>query len=103
VGVVFGLRVPGWLPAGSTSAIAAAGGTASGILVLFGLLRLRSNPEKGFLWFKRAVLVNVFITQIFLFYSSQLAALSGLGMNLLFYAGIDFVLREHLAAETSRR
>lgn len=43
--------------------------------------------------------MNIFITQIFLFYSSQLAALSGLGLNLLFYAGIDYALRKDLTSD----
>lgn len=97
LGVVFGLVRPGWLPLGDTSGISIAGTLASGIMVLLGIPTLGKSRQKAFLWFKRAVLVNIFITQIFLFYASQLAALYGLGMNLLFYAAIDYVLREHLA------
>lgn len=98
LGALVGISVPGWVPLGSTSGFSLAGGIASGAMVLVGLLFLRRSQKKAFQWFRRAVLVNVFITQIFLFYSSQLAALSGLGLNLLFYAGIDYAIRKNLTS-----
>ncbi len=99
LGAVVGVSLPGWLTLGSTSGLSLAGGIASGAMVLVGLIFLRRSPKRAFQWFRRAVLVNIFITQIFLFYSSQLAALSGLGLNLLFYAGIDYALRKDLTSD----
>ena len=95
--MVFGLEKPGWLPLANTSGISLAGVFAGGVMVLAGLLVLKRSARRAFLWFKRAVLVNIFITQIFLFYASQLTALYGLGMNLLFYSVIEHVLREYLS------
>ncbi len=95
--MVFGVEKPGWLPLANTSGMSLVGVFAGGVMVLVGLMVFRRSARRAFLWFKRAVLVNVFITQIFLFYASQLTALYGLGMNILFYTGIDYVLREHLS------
>jgi len=97
LGMVLGVAKPGWLPLADASGISLAGVFASGAMVFLGLTAFRRARHKAFLWFKRAVLVNIFITQIFLFYASQLTAIYGLGMNILFYAGIDYVLREHLS------
>lgn len=97
LGMVFGVAKPGWLPLADTSGISLAGVLAGGVMVLVGLIAFGGSGRRAFLWYKRAVLVNIFITQIFLFYASQLTALYGLAMNVLFYAGIDYALREHLS------
>lgn len=97
LGMIFGLINPRWMPFENTSGYSLAGVFVSGVFVLLGLFFLHRSAGTAFLWFKRAVLVNVFISQIFLFYASQLTALFGLGVNLLFYAGIDYVLREQQA------
>ncbi len=92
--VAFGLLSQGWIPFSDVSGFSMAGVLASGILVLLGLFMLRRSLLAGFYWFRRAVLVNIFVTQVFLFYASQMTAVFGLGLNLLFYAGIDSVIRE---------
>jgi hypothetical protein len=94
LGVFFGITGPGWLPGGDTSGISIIGNVASGLMVLAGLLVLRAKPLRAFLWFKRSVLVNIFITQIFVFYRSQLTAVWGLAVNLVFYAAISYHLRK---------
>ncbi len=97
LGIIFGLISSGWVLSGETSGYALIGTFVSSCMVLYGVLSFRKSIFLAFLWFKRAVLVSIFITQIFLFYHSQLAALWGLGVDLIFYAGIETYLRKQVS------
>lgn len=92
---ILGWISPGWIPTKNVSGLSIIGGFFSSILVLAGLLVLKSSRNKAVHWFKRAILVNIFVTQVFLFYQSQLTAIWGLIINLLVYACIDYYLRHH--------
>ena len=92
---ILGWINPGWVPMENTSGISLTGAFLSSILVFLGLLVLKSSRRKAVHWFKMAVLVNIFVTQVFLFYQSQLTALWGLIIDLLVYACIDYYLRNH--------
>lgn len=92
---ILGWINPGWLPLENVSGISLSGAGVSSILVLMGLLALKSSRRKAVHWFKLAILVNIFVTQVFLFYQSQLTALWGLIIDLLVYACIDYYLRNH--------
>lgn len=99
---ILGWINPGWIPTRNVSGLSLVGGLFSSMLVLTGLLVLKSSRIKAVHWFKRAVLVNIFVTQVFLFYQSQLTAVGGLIINLLVYVCIDYYLRKHLAEEKTR-
>lgn len=60
---------------------------------------MRTSRRKAVHWFKLAVMVNIFLTQVFLFYQSQLTAIWGLLIDLLVYACIDYHLRNHPVGE----
>ncbi len=92
---ILGWINPDWVPMENVSGISLTGAGISSILVLIGLLMLKSSRRKAVHWFKLAVLVNIFVTQVFLFYQSQLTALWGLIIDLLVYACIDYYLRNH--------
>ncbi len=92
---ILGWINPGWVPLKNVSGLSVAGAFSSGLLVLRGLVALKSSRRKAVSWFKRAVLVNIFVTQVFLFYQSQLTALWGLLIALLVYVCIDYYLRNH--------
>lgn len=98
-----GIEGPSWLPTRDTSGLAIVGMIISGLLVAVGVVVLRRSSLRGFVWFKRAVLVNIFITQIFLFGRSQLTAVWGLAANLVFYAGIERLIRSQTDGLQSRR
>ncbi len=95
LGMIFGLITHRWFMGEETSGYALIGTVVSGCLVVMGVFALRRSLVKAFQWFKRAVLVSIFITQIFLFYHSQLAAIGGLAVDLLFYSAIENFLRKH--------
>lgn len=95
LGAMFGLVNRGWLPFEDVSGFALVGAASSSTLVLTGLLRARRSREEAAHWLRRAVLVSIFVTQIFLFYRSQLTAIWGLGVNLLVYAVISSYIRRN--------
>lgn len=92
---ILGWINPGWIPTKNVSGLSLVGGFSSSVLVITGLLVLKSSRNKAVHWFKRAILVNIFVTQVFLFYQSQLTAIWGLIINLLVYSCIDYYLRHH--------
>ncbi len=94
LGIIIGVIHPEWMPMEDSSGISIIGIFLSGVMVFVGVLLLRTSLYHAFLWFKRAILVSIFITQIFLFYHSQLTAIWGLAVDLLFYAGIETYLRK---------
>ncbi|MFL5663331.1 MAG: hypothetical protein ACJ8BW_18605 [Ktedonobacteraceae bacterium] len=67
----------------------------SSILIVVGALFLRKSPLQAYLWFKRAILVSIFLTQVFLFYTQQLVALGALAVNLLVLGALNALIRTH--------
>jgi len=94
-GILLGWVDPDWLPLRSLSGLSLAGAVLSGSVVIVGLFRLRSSRRSAVHWFKRAILLNIFVTQVFIFYQSQLTAIWGLGIDLLVYVCIDYYIRLH--------
>jgi len=79
-----------------TSAVATIGQLASTIvgaaLVGRGVLSLRNSRTAAYHWFMRGLLVWILVTQIFVFYSSQLAGLGGLVVDLVAFGSLQFAL-----------
>ena len=60
-----------------------------------GIWFLRTSRLKACLWFKRSVLINIYITQIFVFYHSQHTGLGWLAIFLfLYFALLLMITRE---------
>jgi hypothetical protein len=76
---------------------------ASGLCVLVGAWRLRRRSRiSGYRWFMRAVLISIFVFQVFAFYYAQFAALGGLVFDLLLYAALSYMIRrEQVEAEVA--
>jgi hypothetical protein len=98
---ILGWIDPDWMPTDNVSGFALAGAFISGAMVLAGLLILRSSTAAAVHWFKRAILVSIFVTQVFLFYQSQLTAIWGLVFDLIVYICIDYYLRNNRTVEIS--
>ncbi len=61
----------------------------SALLVARGVLRLRDGRRAGaYRDFERALLVAIFVTQVFAFVESQFGAVFGLAVDLLLLAGL---------------
>src|SRR5258707_7684597 len=67
----------------------------SNIMILIGILFLRRSRLAAYTWFKRAVLVSIFLTPVFLFYTQPLGALEGLLVNLIVLAVFNYFIRNH--------
>lgn len=65
---------------------------AGALLVLRGVVSLPRSRVAAYVWFTRGLLVWMLISQVFVFYSSQLAGLLGLAIDLVAYAALRFAL-----------
>ena len=66
---------------------------ASAAFIIIGLCLMRRSRLRAYRWFLRAVLVSLLITQLFVFYNDQFAALGGLAIDLLFYLALRYMIR----------
>ncbi len=71
---------------------------AGALLVARGVIALPSSRAEAYRWFLRGLLVWLLITQVFIFYRSQLAGLGGLAIDLAAYATLRFALAREVAA-----
>ncbi len=80
-------------------AIQAASSILTGLCFVIGVVKLPMSRLDAYRWFRRGLLISIPLTQVFLFYHSQLAALGGLAVNLLFYLALRYmILREEALA-----
>jgi hypothetical protein len=70
---------------------------AGAALIARGVLALPSSHIEAYRWFVRGVLVWILITQVFIFYESQLAGLGGLAFDLGAYAMLLYAIRREAA------
>jgi len=73
---------------------------ASTVFVIAGVLLLRRSRLSAYRWFKRSALVNILVTQVFMFCYNELAALGGLLGQVLIYVALNVLIeREEDLAE----
>ncbi|HEY7060273.1 MAG TPA: hypothetical protein VII06_02255 [Chloroflexota bacterium] len=80
-------------------------GLATGLaslLIVVGALRLHASRLFAYYWFKRSVLVSIFLVQFFAFYSEQLGAIVGLLANLVVLAGLNYMIGAERDLQVSR-
>ncbi len=70
----------------------------TGVCFVMGAVRLPTSRLQAYRWFRRGLLISILVTQVFLFYHSQLAALSGLAVNLLLYLALRYMILHEEAA-----
>jgi hypothetical protein len=77
--------------------IAQAASTVAGAaLVVRGVVAMPRSRLSAYRWFIRGVLVWILLSQVFVFYSSQLAGLGGLAIDLAAYAGLRFAISSEI-------
>ena len=64
----------------------------AGAMILHGTWRLRRSRVDAYRWFTRAILVYIFVTQVFSFFESELGALGGLLINVLVYIALRLLI-----------
>lgn len=62
--------------------------------VAFGLYRFKDSRIEAFEQFRRATLVNIFLTEFFIFSREQFGALPGFAFNVVLLVLVNFVLRQ---------
>jgi hypothetical protein len=67
---------------------------AVGVLVVIGIAVLRRSRLDAYRWFLRATLVSIFLGQVFAFYLTQLEALIGLTVSVLFWVTLRYTIHE---------
>jgi hypothetical protein len=70
---------------------------AVGALVVLGLLRVRRSRLAAYRMFARAVLVSIFLAQMFAFYRIQFWAIAGLAAVVVFWGILQFMIGEEEA------
>jgi hypothetical protein len=66
----------------------------AGGMALIGATRLVRDRLAAYRWFRRSMLVSLFLVQFFAFYTEQLAALTGLALDLIILATLDRMIAE---------
>jgi hypothetical protein len=66
---------------------------AASACIIVGVLLLRRNRLSAYRWFRRSTLITIFVTQVFMFYYSELAALGGLAWHLLVLFTLRFAIQ----------
>lgn len=79
-------------------AIPTAASAFTGVCFVMGALRLPTSRLRAYRWFRRGLLISILVTQVYLFYYSQLAALSGLAANMLLYLALRYMILHEEAA-----
>jgi hypothetical protein len=75
---------------------------AGAVLVARGILSLHASHADAYRWLMRGLLVWILITQVFVFYSSQLAGLGGLAVDLVAYGSLRFALSREVSDTVAR-
>ncbi len=68
----------------------------STVLVIMGCARIFKSKLQAYELFKYALLISIFITQVFAFYRDQLSAITILIVNIFFYAVIQYMIKKEL-------
>ena len=67
--------------------------------MIYAVVRLRSHKLEAYRLFKHAVLVQIFMVQVFLFYKAQLLALLGLAGNICVLLLLNYMIRQEANGE----
>jgi hypothetical protein len=73
----------------------------SNVMGIVGMVSLVRSRLSAFLWFKRSVIVSIFLADVFAFYEQQLAALSSLTVDVVLLVLLNALLRHELAHRQS--
>ena len=88
------------------TSVAQVGSTIVGALLIGrgALAMVRSSRLDAYHWFLRGLLVWILVTQVFVFYSSELGGLAGLVVDLVAYGGLRYAIgREQASRRAAAR
>lgn len=76
----------------------AASSIVGAVLVLVGGALLPTDRRRAYRWIARGLLIWILVTQVFVFYGSQLAGIGGLAVDLVAYVAVRYAIRREDAA-----
>jgi hypothetical protein len=91
--IVEGLTFVDWLQLASA--------LLSACFIALGIFHIRRSRLRAFRMFRRAILVSIFITQVFMFHTLEWGALTSLVFNLLVLTALNFIVEQESAREAS--
>jgi hypothetical protein len=65
----------------------------AGVLIIIGALRLHHSRVEGYVWFERGLLVEILVTQVFVFAQEQLAGIADLAITVVLWVMVRSALR----------
>ena len=71
------------------------------MLITWGIWKLRYARLTAYRWFSRAMLVSIFITQVFAFLETQFAALGALAGSILIYTALRYMIEQESRTTTA--
>jgi hypothetical protein len=77
--------------------IAFAAAFLSNVMGVVGIVSLFHSRLSAFVWFKRSVILSIFVADVFEFYQQQLAALSSLTVDVVLFIILNALLRHEMA------
>jgi hypothetical protein len=86
-----------------TELIAFAAALLSNVMGILGVASLLRSRLTAFAWFKRSVLLSIFVADVFAFYEQQLAAVSSLAVDVALFVVLNALLRHELAHRQAAR
>lgn len=72
-------------------------------LIAWGTIILPKSRMRAYEQFRRATLVNIYLTQFFIFGRQQFAALPGFFLNLLLLGAISYAIRQEVRLKSKKR
>jgi hypothetical protein len=75
-----------------------ASATLAAALVIYAVTKMPRSRLEAYRIFKNAVLVQIFIVQVFLFYKAELLALLGLAGNICVLLALNYMIRQEANA-----
>ncbi len=91
------------LELGFTGWAQTASATVAAMITAIGIWRLRASRLSAYVWFQRSLLVSIFVTQVFAFFESELAAVGGLFLDILIYVALGFMIEREREGESYAR
>ncbi len=76
-----------------------ASATLAAAFVIAGIMKMRSSRLEAFHLFKIAVLIQIFLVQVFLFYKAQFLAVLGLAGDICILTVLYYMIRQEKAAQ----
>jgi hypothetical protein len=68
-------------------------GLVAGVLIVIGAFRLRRSRLEGYVWFERGLLVEILVTQVFVFAERELAGITDLVITIVVWVMVRSAIR----------